>query len=133
LTGGKDIVKRFSLSDLNSKGDGHILKGLIPGKYLSRGGLSFKKPGERSHDVGCSCSSCDGKGHHIHTDEYEVFILLQGRARMEINGISHAMVTGDVVVVEPGEDHHLVSDENDPCVNITLHTADSHHTAKTTK
>ena len=51
---------------------------------------------------------------------------------MEIDGTPHDMITGDVVVCEPGEDHHLVADEEDPCVNITLHTSDSHHLEKRT-
>jgi hypothetical protein len=32
-----------------------------------------------------------------------------------------------VVVCEPGEDHHLISDEKDPCVNIYLHADDTPH------
>ncbi len=127
-----NIMKRLRLSDLKSEGSRHVLGDAIPGAYLSHGGLSFKKPGQRSHDVGCSCPSCDGKGRHVHSDDCEVFILLQGKARMEIDGTSHAMVAGDVIVCEPGEDHHLVADKDDPCVNITLHAAQTHHTGQNT-
>ncbi|NQT93043.1 MAG: cupin domain-containing protein [Lentisphaerae bacterium] len=120
-------MKKLRLTDLACGEVDHILEGVIPGKYLSQGGMSFKKPGHRSHDVGCTCPSCDGNGRHVHTDDCEVFILLQGKARMEIDGDVHDMVTGDVVVCEPGEDHHIVSDENDPCVNLFLHASDSRH------
>lgn len=120
-------MKRFRLSDVKPDCGEHFLKGMAPGDYLSGGGLSFKKPGERSHDAGCECTCCDGKGRHVHADECEVFILLQGKAKMEIDGTSHEMVSGDIIVCEAGEDHHLVADEDDPCVNIALHTADSHH------
>lgn len=125
-----NIMKRLRLSDLKSEGGGHVLRDVIPGEYLSHGGLSFKNPGHRSHDVGCSCPSCDGKGCHVHPDDYEVFILLQGKARMEIDGTSHVMAAGDVIVCEPGEDHHLVADKDDPCVNITLHASRTHHTGQ---
>lgn len=123
-------MKRFRLSDLNPAGSEHILTGIIPGKYLSQGGIGFKAPGQRSHDVGCTCKACDGKGRHVHVDDCEVFIILQGRGQMQIDGESHDLRAGDVFVCEPGEDHHLVADEDDPCVNIYLHAADSHHVDK---
>ncbi len=120
-------MKRLRLSDLKIAGSGHVLRDVVPGEYLSHGGLSFKNPGQRSHDVGCTCASCDGNGRHVHPDECEVFIILQGKAVMEIDGTSHSLVAGDVVVCEPGEDHHLVADPEDPCVNMTLHTSRTHH------
>lgn len=123
-------MKRFRLSDLNPSGSEHILTGIIPGRYLSHGGIGFKAPGQRSHDVGCTCKACDGKGRHVHADDCEVFIILQGRGQMQIDGESYALRAGDVFVCEPGEDHHLVADEDDPCVNIYLHAADSHHVDK---
>ena len=120
-------MKQLRLTDLAFSGCDHILSNVIPGKYLSRGGLGFKQPGQRSHDAGCTCAACDGKGRHVHTDDSEVFILLQGKARMEVDGYSYDMVSGDVIVCEPGEDHHLVSDEHDPCINLWLHAADTRH------
>ncbi len=117
-------MKKLRLTDLT--GAEHILAGWVPGRCLSRGGLSFKAPGRRTHDTGCLCPSCDGLGRHVH-DDSEVFILLQGKARMEIDGKTHSMVAGDVVICEPGEDHHLVSDEEDPCVNLWLHASDTPH------
>jgi len=120
-------MKRLRLTDLDCEGNRHLLKNVVGGAYLSEGGLSFKKPGQRTHDRGCACPACDGNGRHVHSDHSEVFIILQGKARMEIDGESHAMTTGDVIVCEPGEDHHLVADEKDPCVNLWLHTSDSRH------
>lgn len=116
-------MKMLRLSDLADVREGHFLSGVIPGRYLNRGGLGFKAPGFRTH-------TDDGPGgidRHIHPDECEVFILLQGKADMEIDGVMHPMVTGDICVVEPGEDHHLVSDEDDPCVNIWIHAGDRRH------
>jgi mannose-6-phosphate isomerase-like protein (cupin superfamily) len=116
-------MKKLTIKDL-AIGEGHILDGIVPGEYLTQGGLNFKGPGHRSHDVGCDCKSCDGKGRHVHTDDNEIFVILQGKARLEVDGESHDLKAGDVVICEPGEDHHLVSDEDDPCVNLYLHAGD---------
>jgi len=120
-------MKQFSLHDL-PLGKRHILAGLVPGEYLTDGGLNFKSGGQRSHDVGCTCASCDGKGRHVHEHEHEIFVILQGKARIEVDGASHDLRAGDVVICEPGADHHLVSDPDDPCVNIYLHTGNQPHT-----
>ncbi|MFA6714408.1 MAG: cupin domain-containing protein [Victivallales bacterium] len=116
-------MKQYRLNQLADVRDGHFLKGIIPGKFLCRGGLSYKKPKERTH-------SNDGPGsmdYHVHEDDYEVFIILQGKARMEVNGKLFPMVTGDVFVIEPDEDHHLISDKTDPCVNLWLHAGPKRH------
>jgi len=119
-------MKKLTIAELPVN-ERHILAGVIPGEHLTQGGLNFKGPGDRSHDVGCTCNSCDGSGRHVHKDDNEVFIILQGKARIEVDGASHDLVAGDVVVCEPGEDHHLVSDDEDPCVNIYLHAGDKPH------
>ena len=120
-------MKKFRLSDLNPSGAEHILTGIIPGTYLSRGGIGFKAPSQRSHDVGCTCHACDGRGRHVHADECEVFLILQGKGKMQVDDETHDLRAGDVVVCEPGEDHHLLADKEDPCVNITLHGANTPH------
>lgn len=115
-------MKRMRLKDLPDPSSGHFLEGLAPGRYLCEGGLSFKPPGLRTH-------SHDGPGGsdlHVH-DDCEVFIILQGRAQMELDGKLHQLTTGDVVVVEPGEDHHLISDAEDPCVNLWLQAGSRRH------
>ena len=84
-------MKKLKLSDLNCDGTRHVLAGAIPGAYLSQGGIGFKKGGQRSHDVGCTCSNCDGKGRHVHKDDHEVFIILQGKAVMEVDGKRHPL------------------------------------------
>jgi mannose-6-phosphate isomerase-like protein (cupin superfamily) len=123
-------MKTFRLADLDPQETEHILTGIIPGNYLSHGGIGFKAPGHRSHDVDCTCNSCDGNGRHVHVNDCEVFIILQGRAQMQLDGETHDLRAGDVVVCEPGEDHHLVADTNAPCVNIYLHAGDTPHWAK---
>lgn len=116
-------MRKLTIRDLPLRSR-HILAGVIPGDYICQGGLNFKAGGDRSHDVGCACKSCDGKGRHVHEDDNEIFIILQGKARIEVDGEAHDLCAGDVVICEPGEDHHLVSDEDDPCINLYLHTGD---------
>jgi mannose-6-phosphate isomerase-like protein (cupin superfamily) len=110
-------MKKYRLEELSAKEGEHFLAGVLPGKKLKQGGLSFKKPGERSH----SNDGPDGSDRHVH-DDCEAFVVLQGKAVMELDGKEYPLVTGDVMVVEPGEDHHLVADEEAPCVHIWLHS-----------
>ncbi|MBN1808016.1 MAG: cupin domain-containing protein [Planctomycetes bacterium] len=111
-------MKRYRIRDLNPKGR-HILEGIVPGAHI-RGGLGFKQPGERTHDKGCNCASCGGSGKHVHDDD-EVFIFLEGRAVVEVDGVGYEVGAGDVIVAEAGEDHHVVADAEFPCVNLWLH------------
>jgi quercetin dioxygenase-like cupin family protein len=115
-------MKKFRIKDLPEVFSGHIFESLVPGRYLSGGALSFKAPGFRTHDH-------DGPGgadRHVHGD-CEVFVILQGKAVMEVDDQRCELSPGDVIIVEPGEDHHLVSDVGDPCVNLWLHADGSRH------
>jgi mannose-6-phosphate isomerase-like protein (cupin superfamily) len=116
-------MKRYRLSDLPEVREGHFLSGIVPGEFLSGGGLGFKKPGFRTH----SAEGPGGSDLHVHPDEYEVFVFLQGKGVMQVEGKSYPFTTGDVFVIEPGEDHHLVSDAADPCVNLWLHMGPRRH------
>lgn len=113
-------MKRLRLADLGGNFERHVLERQIGGDWLV-GGLSPKRPGARTHGVGCTCQSCDGAGHHRHPDACEVFVFLAGRAVVEVDGAEHAVGAGDVIVIEPGEDHHVraVTD----CLNLYLHAA----------
>jgi quercetin dioxygenase-like cupin family protein len=112
-------MKRYRLSDLPQSGEGHIFAGLVPGRFLYNGGLGFKRPGQRMHPE-----------FHTH-EEAEVFLILQGRGELEINGTRHAVAAGDVLVVEPGEDHHLISSRDRPIVNVWLHAGPRPHPDQT--
>ena len=115
-------MKRYRLKDLSDTTNGHFLKDLVPGEHLCKGGLGFKKRGFRTHGE----KNWRGSDRHVH-DDSEVFVILQGKARMEVDGVEHPLVTGDVMVIEPGEDHHLISDAEDPCVNLWLHAGPKRH------
>ncbi len=104
------ILKLSQLQDIN---EGHILSNIINEKYICEGNLNFGAPGFRTH----SSKDKSEDDFHIH-DTHEIFIVLQGKARVEINKNYHNIKTGDVFIVEPGEDHHFIVDENDPAVYI---------------
>ncbi|MGI6609135.1 MAG: cupin domain-containing protein [Limnochordia bacterium] len=104
---------RYRISDLDATGAEHVASHILQGEVLTRGGLSFTKPGHLTHD-----------GHeHRHDDDEEMFVILQGRGWVQIDGKQERIAAGDVLVIEAGEEHHLLSDEQDPLVHIWLHAA----------
>lgn len=116
-------MKKFRISDLNDVYEGHFLKDVLPGRYICMGGMGYKKRGERTH----TNDGPNGKDYHVHDDDREAFVILQGKAKMEIDGVFYDLTVGDIVIVEPGEDHHLISDENEPCINLWLHASNVAH------
>lgn len=118
-------MKILRLNELEDIRDGHFLKNLIPGKHINAGGLTFPTPGYRAH---CN-EGPDGGDLHVH-DIHEVFVVLGGKATMELNGEMHPLSVGDVCIIEPGEDHHMTSDVDDPSVHIWLRTGDERREAK---
>ncbi|MBM4144279.1 MAG: cupin domain-containing protein, partial [Lentisphaerae bacterium] len=114
---------RYRLNELPAVTGGHVFSGVLPGAYLCMGGMGFKRPGERTH----TNDGPGGRDLHAHDDDREAFVILQGKARMEVDGKMHPLAAGDIVVIEPGEDHHLISDAQDPCVNLWLHAGPRRH------
>ena len=104
-------MKAYSLFDLADTGGHHFLAGIMKGSDLHHGGLHFYDPGEYSHP----------EGHHVHEDSEEVFVCLQGWAKLIVDGVEHEMCVGDIALIEPGEEHHLLADEEHPIVNLWLH------------
>jgi quercetin dioxygenase-like cupin family protein len=117
-----ESMKQYRLSDLADIREGHVFREILPGAHLCAGGMGFKKPGQRTH----SFEGPNGIDRHVHSD-HEGFVILQGKAEMELNGKRIPLVAGDIVVIEPGEDHHLISDDKDPCVNLWLHAGPRRH------
>jgi len=110
-------VKRYTFSNLGAQGAEHVATHLIPGAYIAQGGLSFHPVGWRTHDQ---------EGAHVH-DDYEVFCIMQGRGEIEIDGEREPVHAGQVLVIEPGEDHHLIGDPDYPIINLWFHGADEPH------
>jgi mannose-6-phosphate isomerase-like protein (cupin superfamily) len=106
-------MKRFKFSDLHSEGPEHIAANLVPDKYIVHGGLSFHTVGWRTHP----------EGEHRHA-YYEVFGIMQGRGEIEINGQREPIHAGEVLVIEPDEDHHVVGDPDYPIINLWFNFAD---------
>ncbi|MBW7456329.1 cupin domain-containing protein, partial [Paenibacillus sepulcri] len=107
------IRTRIEEMRLNPEQKGHVFGELLPGAYLSSGGLAFAGRSERSH----TNDGPDGRDFHVH-DDREAFLILQGIGTMEINGEHHPVRAGDIVIVEPGENHHLCSDAENPIVTL---------------
>ncbi|MHB9031864.1 MAG: cupin domain-containing protein [Anaerolineae bacterium] len=118
-------MRKLRLNQLGDVSEGHFLADYLPGNYLSAGALSFKPPRMRTH----TAEGPGGDDRHIHTDS-EAFIILQGKAVMEVDGREVPLVTGDVLIIEPGEDHHLTSDAEDPCINLWLHAGPERNPAQ---
>jgi mannose-6-phosphate isomerase-like protein (cupin superfamily) len=97
-------VIKTTLSELQPS-DSYLLPELLGEKRVTGGGIYVFKPGETAHP----------EPRHVH-DVDEVFIIVQGRGVIPIDGVEYPIKTGDVVVVEAGEDHHTRSSEGDPLV-----------------
>jgi hypothetical protein len=114
-------MRRYRLSDL----DGEVLERvgdeLVRGAYIHRGGLSFHPVGFRTH----------AEGHHVH-DTHEVFVILQGRGEIELDGELEPVHAGEVLVIEPGDEHYLIGDPEHPIINLWFHCADERHSAQQT-
>jgi len=113
---------RYRIGDLQDRNNGHLLQDMLPGDFICAGGLAFPKPGERSH----TNDGPDGRDYHVHHDR-EAFVILQGKGFMEINGERHPVTTGDIIVVEPGEDHHLNASVDEPLVTLWCHAGPERH------
>ena len=79
--------------------------GIRGGKAIHHGGVYVFQPGETAHP----------EPRHVH-DSDEVFIFIQGKGVIPIDGVEYPVKTGDVVIVRAGEDHHTRSSTDDPLV-----------------
>jgi quercetin dioxygenase-like cupin family protein len=85
--------------------DTSVLARVVPDHRINEGGVATLAPGERSHP----------EGRHVHADP-EVFLILEGSGTVEVDGTPTAIAAGDVLVVAPGEDHHLTAGAVAPLV-----------------
>jgi quercetin dioxygenase-like cupin family protein len=53
---------------------------------------------------------------HAHADMHELFIVLEGAARMIVDGETHDLKPGDAIALAPGETHELSNPSNNPIV-----------------
>ncbi len=97
-------MKKLTVTDLSPSGS-RLLPDLLGDAKISGGGVYVFKPGETAHP----------EPRHVH-DVDEVFIFVQGKGILPIDGVDYPVQTGDVVIVEAGEDHHTRSSVDDPLV-----------------
>jgi mannose-6-phosphate isomerase-like protein (cupin superfamily) len=97
-------MKKLTIKDLKPNGKYLIPDLLGEAKITSQNGIHLFKPDETPHP-----------DRHVH-ETSEVFIFLQGKGVIPIDGKEYPVKAGDVVIVEPGEDHHTRSSVDDPLV-----------------
>lgn len=110
-------MKKFKISDLEISNENQIFEKLMPGKHIYRGGTSFLNTGDRTHNKDTS--------KHIHKD-IELFMFIEGNCEVEINKkIVDTASSGDIIVVAPGEDHHIIALK--PSIIMWCHGGEINH------
>lgn len=97
-------MKKLTVADLRPSGS-YLLPEHLGHARVVKGGVYVFEPGETAHPEPV----------HKH-DVAEVFIFVQGSGVLPIDGVEHPIRTGDVFIVEAGEDHHTRSSVEDPLV-----------------
>lgn len=97
-------MKRLTIADLKYTGS-LLMPDYLGDKKISHGGVYVFGPGETAHPEAV----------HVH-DTDEVFIFIQGSGVLPIDGVDYPVQTGDIIIVEAGEDHHTRGSEDDPLV-----------------
>ena len=55
---------------------------------------------------------------HAHADMHELFIILEGTARMTVDDHPHDLNPGDAIALAPGETHELSNLSSEPIVML---------------
>jgi len=53
-------------------------------------------------------------GEHTHERDEEMYVILEGRGRMRIDGVEHQVAGGDLMLTRVGGSHSLVNDGEEP-------------------
>jgi mannose-6-phosphate isomerase-like protein (cupin superfamily) len=102
------------MDELPAAAGRHMFSGIVAGEHIwQEAAVEFRGPGETIPPA-------------AHDDE-EIYVILQGKAQVHLDsGVEH-LAAGDVMVIEPGETHKFVSDEDEPCVQMYLHCGPEPH------
>jgi mannose-6-phosphate isomerase-like protein (cupin superfamily) len=103
-TSPKQTGRVMRLSDFKPS-DARLMPDFLGDRKIDHGGVYIFEPGQTAHP----------EPRHVH-DTAEVFIIVQGKGVIPIDGVEYPVKTGDVVIVNPGEDHHTRSSVEDPLV-----------------
>lgn len=101
-------MRKYHFSDLR-KGIDLLKATSLEDHVMVRGGVHVYRPKEISHE---------GEW-HVH-DHPEIFLGLSGRAKLRVNNVDHNFEAGDIIVIEEGEEHHVIADEKEPIVLVWL-------------
>jgi mannose-6-phosphate isomerase-like protein (cupin superfamily) len=107
-------MRKLSVADLPDGGTPATLAAIGAGwGPVQRGGISrYDAPGHRTHPE---------SDHHVH-DVPEIFTIVQGGGVLELDGVADTrFAAGDILVIAPGENHHLISDGDVPLVFTWMH------------
>ena len=107
-------MKKTVLKELKPEVSTHIFEGILPGREIYKGGMFFHEPGELTH------SNDQGSPVHVH-DDCEMFFFFQGKAEMEVDGVRFPAAAGDLFVIEPGEEHHMIMSSGETVIGIWCH------------
>jgi len=98
-------MNKLTIADLRPDGS-YLLPDHLGKAKAVKGGVYVFEPGETAHPEPV----------HVH-DVDEVFIFVQGKGVLPIDGVEHPIQAGDVFIVEAGEDHHTRSSVEEPLVS----------------
>ncbi|MCD6510587.1 MAG: cupin domain-containing protein [Thermoprotei archaeon] len=103
-------MKKFSIYSLKKAKEDSLLPSLsLEGYRIVQGGVHVYRPGEISH-----------KGEkHVH-EQPEIFIGLDGEATMMVNGREYSFRGGEIILIEPGEEHHVIASKDNPITLVWL-------------
>lgn len=57
-------------------------------------------------------------GKHTHEGEMESMVIISGRAKHIINGVTQELEAGDIIVAQPGDTHEIAQTGKEPLVLI---------------
>ena len=97
-------MKKMTVAELKPR-NGRLFPEELGDAGVRSGGVYVFKPGETAHP----------EARHVH-DVDEVFIFVQGKGVIPIDGVEYPIAAGDVVIVHKGEDHHTRSSVEAPLV-----------------
>lgn len=107
-------MKRCRLSELPDAGQDHVFRALVSSPYIwEEASIEFRGRGEVIP-------------WGVHEDD-EIYVILQGKARVRLEGRVEHLSAGEVMLIEPGERHQFESDEEDPCVQMYVHCGPERH------